>query len=135
MITFEVVVIDEEILVHPLLGGNTATVACEMPPADQAEDFWKYIKGVFIPLLMEDSAFLRCRILELVGEAPKDRPVPSTPFLFVFEWEDDYLPWTELASAAQSKEWMKLIEGGLNWQAVCYHVQKQSVKFDNPQNL
>lgn len=36
----------------------------------------------------------------------------------------------ELASAGQSKEWMKYIEGGLIWQGMCYHAKRYTEKFE-----
>jgi hypothetical protein len=48
----------------------------------------------------------------------------------MYEWEDDELPWMELASAAQSKEWMKYCESGLVWQGMCYHAKRYTEKFE-----
>ena len=48
----------------------------------------------------------------------------------MYEWEDDELPWMELASAGQSKEWMKYCESGLIWQGMCYHAKRYTEKFE-----
>ncbi|KAJ4301216.1 hypothetical protein N0V90_003307 [Kalmusia sp. IMI 367209] len=109
---------------------NISVVTCETPPPEQIEEFWKWQKETYTPLLLEGPTFLRARILKEVGEERTDSAMPSAPYMWVYEWEDDELPWMELTGAAQSKEWGKLIEGGLIWQGLCYHTKRYSEKFE-----
>ena len=116
--------------VHPRIGDNISIVTCDAPLAGDEEAFWKFQKEYMVPLIAEGSTWLRTRIFQEVGGSKGGKPTPSTPYLFIFEWEDDALPWPELTDAGQTKDWMRLLEGGLQWQAVCYAVQRYNVKFD-----
>ncbi|KAL1595880.1 hypothetical protein SLS60_009570 [Paraconiothyrium brasiliense] len=110
---------------------NISIVTCEAPTPEQKEGFWKWQKEVFTPSFLEGPTFLRARILkEVGGEAREGSVMPSAPYMWIFEWEDDELPWIELTGAAQSAEWVKYIEGGLIFQGMCYFTKRYTERFE-----
>ena len=56
--------------------------------------------------------------------------MPSAPYLWVYEWEDDELPWIELTGIAQSAEWVKYIDNGLIFQGMCYYAKRYTERFE-----
>lgn len=114
---------------------NISIVTSQPPKPEETEEFWKWQKESYTPTLLEGPTFIRARIYKEVGDPNRAGEVPSGPYMWVYEWEDDELPWMEMTDVGQAKEWVRLVEGGLVWQGLSYNTKRFSEKFENSLDL
>lgn len=75
--------------------------------------------------LLQEPDFLRCMSYKQVSPWSADNQ-PSSPYLFVYEWACEVMPWTELVQVAMKKEWVSLVENGGASEAGNYHTTSYS---------
>lgn len=63
------------------MGDNISIITCENPPEKDADGFWEWMYGTYLPVLLEGPTFLRLRIYKEIGEPRKESVMPSAPYV------------------------------------------------------
>ncbi|KAF2645978.1 hypothetical protein P280DRAFT_545862 [Massarina eburnea CBS 473.64] len=110
---------------QPEFNDLVAVLTAEAPEA--STQFHNFHRDVIVGSVRECPNFVRARLYRQVGETQANDKV-SSPVMFLHEYSSDELPWTELVDVGMTQEWQDMLESGLNWQGVFYHVQSLGKK-------
>ncbi|KAF2684902.1 hypothetical protein K458DRAFT_388600 [Lentithecium fluviatile CBS 122367] len=106
-----------------VIGELLAVVTGEGFPEGGEEDFWTFHREEFVGSFMQAPEFIRAQVFKMVGDVGPEikKEVPTGPYMFVYHWDCLEVPWSEVIAAAQTKGYIKHIEGGIKWQGLNYH--------------
>lgn len=99
------------------------------PKPAKHEEFFKFHREGMVEALLQGPNFLRSRIFKQIGRDDENNPNPlSGPYLFIYEWDCEEMPWEELVTVGAKKEWRNNIEDGTIHEVMNYHPTRLSKK-------